>query len=149
LCSQFLQCVALCCSVLQHVAVHRGVSRCVVVMERILQSVCAVCCSVLRRGNIFCAWFLQCVAMSCNDEMSFAVSSCRVLQGVAGCCRVLQCVAVCCSVLQIVAVFCSVLQCVAVCCVAVCCVAVSLVRALLASKRVCALQHSATHYNTL
>ena len=59
-----LQCVAVCCSVLQ----------CVVRRERqlaLLQGV-AVCCNVL-----------ECVAVCC-----------RVLQGVAGCCSVLQSVAV-------------------------------------------------------
>jgi len=81
-----LQCVAVCCSVLQCVAVP-----CVAVCGSV-QCV-AVCCSVF-----------QCVAASCS-----------ALQYVAVCCRVLPCVALCGSVRQCVAMCCSVLQCVAVC----------------------------------
>jgi len=81
------QLVAVCCSVLQCVAVFR-----VAVCRSVSQCV-AVCCSVL-----------QCVAVCCS-----------VLQCVTVCCSVLQCVAVCCSALQCVAVCCSVLQCAAVC----------------------------------
>jgi len=93
-----LQCVAVCCSVLQCVA------------DSVLQCV-AVCCGVLR-----------CVAVCCS-VLSSAADSCvaeGVLRCVAVCFSVLQCVAVCCSVLQCVAVCCSVLQSVAVCC-NVCC----------------------------
>jgi len=138
-----VQCVALCCSVvqcvdvagcntLQHTATHCNTLR------------HAVCCSVL-----------QCVAMlqgatgaisASNNGVHNKVTSavcCSVLQRVAVCCSVLQCAAVCCNVLvcvavchrhnqrlyprrwhrshastmlQCVAVCCSVLQCVAVCC---------------------------------
>jgi len=68
-----LQCAAVCCSMLQHVAACR--SHCV-----------AVCCSVL-----------QCVAVYSSvpcDVQRLSTSSDRV------CGSVLQCVAVCCSVLQ-------------------------------------------------
>jgi len=107
--------VAVCCSVLQCVAV------------------CCSVCSVMRCVAVCCS-ALQCVAV--------CAVCCSVLQNVAECCRVLQSVAVCCSVLQQgnhthprlilsrmrAAVCCSVWQCVAVCCVlhmlqcvAVCC----------------------------
>jgi hypothetical protein len=108
-----LQCVAMCCSVLQCAAAH----------------ICHVThwCDV---QHLFQDLILQCVAVRCS-----------VLQCVAMCCSVLQCVAVCCrvlqhihvmwivqvtwstfsktlhsSVLQCVAVCCSVLQCVVMCC---------------------------------
>jgi len=79
-----LQCVAVCCSVLQLVVCH----------WEVLTSVCmwpcvAVCCSVL-----------QCVAVCCNRWC------------VMGCAHFGMCDAVCCSVLQCVASCCSVLQCV-------------------------------------
>jgi len=81
-----LQCVVVCCSVLQCVAVCY------------IQCV-AVCCSARYASD----WrACHCVAVCCS-----------VLHSV--CCSVLQCVAVWCSVLQCVAVCCSVLQCVAVC----------------------------------
>ena len=67
--SRVLQCVAVCCSVLQCVAV-------------LLQCV-AVCYSVL-----------QCVAVRCSVLQCVAVCY-SVLQCVAVCCSVLQCVAVC------------------------------------------------------
>jgi len=107
-----LQCVAVCCSVLQS-KVHT-----VSVLTR--QETCmVVCCSVL-----------PCVAVRCSLVQSGAFQGTHsistqkrrdvygsVLQSVAVCCRVLSCVAVWCSVLQCVAVRCSALQCVAVCCV--------------------------------
>ena len=76
-----MQCVAVCCSVLQCVAV-RMKRNCPKIKAPVFD---AVCCSVLQ-------W----VAVGC-----------RVLQCVAVCCSVLQCV---CSVLQCAAVRCSVLQ---------------------------------------
>ena len=93
-----LRCVAVCCSVLQYVAVFPKRAQaiqepCKTGKRSVLQCV-AVCCSAL-----------QCVAVCCS-----------VLQCAAVCCSVLQCVAVCCSVLQYVAVCYSVLQCAAVCC---------------------------------
>ena len=91
-----LHCVAVRCSVLQHVPFA---------MEWLLAvGFVAVCCSVL-----------QCVAVCCSALQCVAVC-CSVLQCVALCRIVSHCVAVCCSVLQYVAVCCSVLQCVAVCC---------------------------------
>jgi len=71
-----LQCVAVCCSVLQCVAVRYLLSSGWV-------------------GYVFihCKSVLQCV--ECVAEC------CSVLQCVALCCSVLQCVAVCCSVLLI------------------------------------------------
>jgi len=101
------QCFALCCRVLQSVALCRrrqdGLRTRMHTAVSLVQRV-AACCSVL-----------QCVAVCCS-----------VVQYVAVCCSVLQCAAVCCSVLQCAAVWYSVVQCVAVCCSvlqcgAVCC----------------------------
>ena len=86
--------VAVCCSVLQCVA---------------------VCCSS-------CASCTP--ASPPSDLVHYLCNSCSVLQCVAVWCSVLQCVAVRCSALQCVAVHCSVLQCVAVCCSVLQCVAV-------------------------
>ena len=88
---------AVCCSVLQCVAVCCSVVQCSVV-----QCV-AVCCNVLK-------------LLRCSLLQSFAEFR-SMLQCVGQC--VGQCVAVCCSVLQCVAVCCSVLQCGAVQCSAV------------------------------
>ena len=82
-CCSVLQCVAVRCSVLQYVTPHAWTSSCTHVDESRHKYITA------RRGHG------------------------SVLQCVAACCSVLQCVAVCCSVLQCVAVCCSVLQCVA------------------------------------
>ena len=79
-----LQCVAMCCSVLQCVAVCSAgavprVLQCVVVCLNVLQCV-TVCCSVFSRRSASChTWMMQCVAV---------------------CCSALQCVAVCGNVLQ-------------------------------------------------
>jgi len=81
---------AVCCSVLQEVAVVVQCSAC--------GAVGWVCCSVLQCVTGCCS-VLQCVAVCCS-----------MLQYVAVCCSMMQCVAVCCSVLQCVAVCCSVLQ---------------------------------------
>jgi len=82
-----VQCVAVCCNMLQCVAstpketltvnMHRDGKKRLYSTVYMLQGV-AVCCSVL-----------QCVAVCCS-----------VLQRVAVCCSVFQCVAVCCSVLH-------------------------------------------------
>jgi len=77
-------CVAVCCSVLQCVAI--GVLQCV-----------AVCCSAIHGKCLLSFCVLQCVAMCCN-----------VLQCVVVCCSV--CVAVSYSVLQRVVMCCIVLQ---------------------------------------
>ena len=87
-----LQCVGVCCSVLQRTCQH-----------------------AIDDAGIF-GWLraLQCAIVEC------VAVCCSVLQCVTVCCRVLQCVAVRCSVLQRVAVYvvvrCSVLQFVAVRC---------------------------------
>ena len=88
-----LQCVAVCYSVLQCVAVDA----------------CLQLAQVLHLLPL-----LQCAAAATPVAVS-----CSVLQCAAVCCSVLQCVASYCSVLQCVAVCDSVLQCVAV--AAVCC----------------------------
>ena len=87
--------VALCCSVLQCVAVFCSVLKCV-----------TVCCNVLQ-CDLVCCSVLRCVAVCCS-VLECAVVCYSVLQYVTVCCSVLQCVAVCCSVLQCVAVCCSV-----------------------------------------
>jgi len=72
-----LQCVAVCCSVLQCVATSEFIETrdaCVLAME-------------------YVAGVLQCVAVCCS-----------VLQCVVVCCSALQCGAVCCSALQCVTV---------------------------------------------
>jgi len=98
-----LQCVVVCCSVLQRVAVCSSGALCVHFQRlpgMLLQCV-AACCSVVQR-----------VAVCCIVLQRVLTSSRYVLQCVAVCCSVFQCVAVCCSVLQRVTVCCSVLQCV-------------------------------------
>jgi len=90
-----LQCVVLCCSVLQIVCC--SVLQCVAACCGVLQCV-AVCCSVLQCVAVYCI-VLQCVAVCCRSCVAVC---CRVLQCVAD--RVVQCVAVCCR------------SCVAVCC---------------------------------
>jgi len=83
-----LQCVVVCCSVLQCVAafwrVCCSVLQCVAVYRRVLARV-VVCCSVLQSA-VMCCSVSQCVAMCC-----------RKLQRVDACCNVLVCVAACCS----------------------------------------------------
>jgi len=123
------KCVAVCCSVLQFVAVccrfvalYCNVFKCVAVCVVVCV---AMCCSVLSCRLSFSwhtdcgCWFqdlpLQCVAVCCI-VLRRVVVCCSVLQRAAVCWSVLQCVAACCSVLQRVAVCCSVLQCVAACC---------------------------------
>ena len=69
------QCVAVCCSALQYVAVRCSVLQCV-----------AVCCSAL-----------QCVAVRCSVFQCVLVSS-SMLQCVAVSCSVLQCVVECVAV---------------------------------------------------
>ena len=84
-----LQCVAVCCSVLQ-------------CGFRVLQCV-AVCCSVVS----VCLQYVarDTLYLVCVTTISPTINgvSCGVLQSVAVCCSVLlQCVAVCCSMLQCV-----------------------------------------------
>ena len=77
-----LQCVAVCCSVLQCI-IYVGGSK--VVREE------QVSCSVLQHVAVFCS-VVQCGAVWCS-----------VVQCVALCCTVLHCAALCCTVLQCVA----------------------------------------------
>ena len=98
-----LQCVAVCCSVLQCIPTHcntDGSSLCQIMTVKktpwigqeacsgasIIECSACQCCSVLQRVAV--SWSeLQCVAVRCS-----------VLQCVAVCCGVLPCVAACCSV---------------------------------------------------
>jgi len=108
-CSCMLQCVAVCCSALQHKCLRNlrcpflgssGMLQCVVV--------CLQCVAVR----------LQCAAVRCSTNVReiFSVHSWVRQVCVLVCCCVLLCVAVCCCVLLCVAVCCCVLLCVAVCC---------------------------------
>jgi len=111
-----LQCVAVCCSVLQCVAAPLVKALTTV---HVFARLPVVCCGVLQRVAVCCS-VLQCVAVCYS-----------VLQCVAVCCSVLQCVAACCSVLRsrikaratvhmfarLPVVCCNSLQCVVVCCV--------------------------------
>ena len=74
-----LQCVAACCSALQHVAACCSVLQRVAVCCSVLQCV-AVCCSVLRaRGSK-----MQ------NVDLSTIATHCNTLQHAATCCNMLQ-----------------------------------------------------------
>ena len=104
-CGSVLQCVVMCCRLLQCVA---GCSwRSVPLARQVLLQRVAVCCSVLQRVAVCCS-VLQCVAACCS-----VLQCCSVSQGVALCRSVLQCVIgapstilsrLCCSVVQRVAV---------------------------------------------
>jgi len=78
-CCRVLQCVVVCCSVLQFFA-------------RIYQVTMIEAC---HTGVAGCCRVLQCVARIYQVTM---IETCHT--GVALCCRGLQCVAVCCSVLH-------------------------------------------------
>jgi len=128
-----LQCVVVCCRVLQYFAVSCSapawghVLQCVAVCCSALQCV-TECCQEGRESpflvldtKYLCA--LQRVAVRCSLLLTRVRKSfsrtrltylCAFERVVVRC--VLQCVAVCCSALQRVAVRCSALQCVAVCC---------------------------------
>jgi len=114
-----LQCVAVCCSVLQCVAVRYSLAsaslgQCVAVL-------CNFASASFGRSVAVSCSALPCVVV-CHSVLQpgcciFRMVFCNVLQCwqcVAACCNMLQCAAVCCSVLQCVAVCCSVFQCVAV-----------------------------------
>jgi len=112
---QCVQCVAVCCSVLQHDVVHYSALLCV----------CTHCTGArAAKGDLFARsyppWWcsvLQCVAVCCSVLQCVAVRCCALLCVAVRCCvsqcvcSVLQCVVV---RLQYVAVRCCVLQCVAV-----------------------------------
>ena len=100
-----MQCVAVCCSVLQCAAVNslqHSAIHCIAVICSDLQCV-AVCRTHLSQ---LCCSVLQCVAVCCSK---FTATNCNTL-----CCSDLQCVAVCRT--HLAQLSCSVMQCVAVCC---------------------------------
>jgi len=96
-CRAILQCVAVCCSVSQCVAVCcsvvpcRAILQCVAVCCSVSQCV-AVCCSVLP-----CRAILQCVviAILCSNYTAGAALYCGLLQLLHS---VLRCTVVCCSI---------------------------------------------------
>jgi len=113
----FCICVAVCCSVLQRIAVccSMYISYLVTTWRAgetmasvsVLQRV-AACCSALQRVAVCCSVLqFACIIprdnLTCRRDNGFCIC-------VAVCCSVLQCVAVCCSVLPCVALCCSVLQ---------------------------------------
>ena len=119
-----LQCIAVCCIVLQCVLLVRSkwsserisenfyIQYCLCAHNSVLQCV-AVCCSVLQCVAVCCI-VLQCVAVCCFVFYWYVVNGVAngllrisgydiVYKHTTVCCSVLQCVAVCCSVLQCVA----------------------------------------------
>jgi len=87
-----LQCVAVCCSVLQwHTCPFARTPCCAEPAQ------CVVCCGVLQCVAVCCS-VLQCVAVTHMSACPHAV-----LRRACTVCNVLRCVAVCCSVLQCVA----------------------------------------------
>ena len=139
-----LQCVAVCCIVLQFLVV-----RCIVphwwmrydLTWHLLQ--CVAVCSMLQRVAPCCS-VVQCFTV-CNSELQCAAMCCSVLQCVAVCCSALQCVAMCCSVLQCVAVCCSVLPYVAVCCSVLQCVCVGVSYSAQCVAVICSVFYSIWH----
>jgi len=104
-----LQYAAVCCSMLQYVAVCR--LKCRVKRVKTIstepQEYVAVCCSMLQYGAVCCN-MLQYVAVCCSIDSSVVSKESRQsLQSLKG---MLQCVAVCSSMVQYVAVCCSMLQ---------------------------------------
>jgi len=94
-----LRCFAVCCSVLQRVAVVLLIQVTTLSLgEDIVVVLLQWCFSVLQ-CVVVCDSMLLCVAVCCS-----------------GAAVVIQCDAACCSVLQRVAAYCSVLQRVAMCC---------------------------------
>ena len=90
------QCGAVCCSVLQRVAV-------------------SLAKKPYRVRDDTVVGFHFCPLSGCGIVLQYVAVCCSLLQYVAVCCSALQCVAVGCSVLQCVTVCCSGVQCVAVC----------------------------------
>ena len=116
------QCISVCCSVLQCVAVQFVAVCCSAPRSQdisVLQCV-VVCCSVLQ---CLAKSKYQCVAVQCVAVCCSAVC-CSVLHGSVSQCVAVQCISVCCSAVCRSVLQCSVLQCVAVQCAAVCCSAV-------------------------
>jgi len=99
-----VQCVAVCCIVLQCIV---GSSRWILDFSTAVRCF-AVCCSAMQCVAEYCG--------ICSLKSSWIWDLRTAVHCVAMFCSVLQCVAVCCSVLQCFAVCCSVFQCVAVCC---------------------------------
>jgi len=96
-----LQCVAVCCSVLQCILSLKADVQTYNDVAKIFRCV-AVCCSVLQRVAVCCS-VLQCVAVCCSacclSKLMFRViitvpRFSGVLQRVVVCCSVLQCFAV-------------------------------------------------------
>ena len=144
-----LQCVAVCCSVVQAPDRETRIHLQFKIEEEVIDiwtRVCcralqyiAMCCSVLQYHAVCCSDLIDTTPICCSR--SKRSSSMYEQECVAVCCSVLQCVAVCCSDLidttsircsrskrkssmyeqECVAVCCSVLQRVAACCGAVCC----------------------------
>jgi len=96
--NQQATCAAVCCSVLQCVAVYYSVWYCT--------TECSKCSHT--ESQVYCG--VKCIAVWCRVLQCVTVC-CSVLQCVAEVCSVLQCVTVCCSVIQRVAVCCNMLQC--------------------------------------
>ena len=97
-----LQCVAVCCSVLQLFCTEfRALFDCTEFESIVF--------GVLKRGAVCCCC-LQCAAAFLASNYMALIDCMK--DGAIFLCRVLQCVAVCYSVLQCVAVCCSLLQCV-------------------------------------
>ena len=127
-----LQCVAVCCSILQCVPFGRlhTFGR-----LHIKKRLCILAPCTQTAASLFSDFLHTHRGISANfgasarpiNHMAVLVC-CSVLQCVAVCCSVLQCVAVCCSALQCVIVYCSVLQCCAECCSVLQCVVTVLSR---------------------
>ena len=106
LCCSVLHCVAVCCSMLQHVyvtwLVHVTYSTFFKTLYCSVLQCVAVCCSVLQCVAV-CWNVLQCVAVCCSTYMwcgSYKWHEAPFPRHyTAVCYSVLQCVAVCCSVL--------------------------------------------------
>ena len=109
-------CVAVCCGVLQGVAVCWGRCKSLVNMCCTYTCVlpCVAACSNLLRCVAVRRSVLYCVAVCCSAWRQLR-RPCQHVSHTHVCCGMLLCVAVCCSVLQCVAVCYGVLQCVAVC----------------------------------
>ena len=129
-----LQCVAVCCRVLQSVVGCCSVLQ----LDTYGYFNLSVCCSVLQFCYSVMQWFTAyqqvnmkyAVTYECLPTCIRSALCCSVLQCIAAFCSVLWCVTMCCSMLQlycsVLQMYCSVLQCVAVCCSVLQCVAILL-----------------------
>jgi len=98
-------CVALCCSVLQRVAVCYS-NVCIDLVAPLAELATQVC-NVLHFVAACCSVLQQCVHRSCgaaraagNTGVHFIAVCCASVQSIVVCCSLLQSVAVCCSLLQ-------------------------------------------------